>query len=89
MAQLSAAAPLALEVTVFPAPVRRKLSEAKRGRDGGATRRGRLAEVKEGSTPDRSRTCNLRFRRPLLYPVELRGRMQKKGLRIQRTKTRP
>ena len=24
------------------------------------------------NTPDRSRTCNLRFRRPMLYPVELR-----------------
>ena len=24
------------------------------------------------STPDRSRTCNLRFRRPTLYPIELR-----------------
>ncbi len=28
----------------------------------------------EGSTPDRSRTCNLRLRRPTLYPVELRVR---------------
>jgi integrase/recombinase XerC len=25
----------------------------------------------EGSTPGRARTCNLRFRRPMLYPVEL------------------
>jgi hypothetical protein len=23
------------------------------------------------STPDRTRTCNLRFRRPMLYPIEL------------------
>jgi integrase/recombinase XerD len=29
----------------------------------------------EGSTPDRSRTCNLRLRRPTLYPVELRVRV--------------
>jgi len=27
------------------------------------------------STPDRNRTCNLRIRSPLLYPVELRARM--------------
>src|SRR5262249_38736776 len=26
------------------------------------------------STPGRARTCNLRFRRPMLYPVELRAR---------------
>jgi hypothetical protein len=26
------------------------------------------------SIPDRSRTCNLRLRRPTLYPIELRGR---------------
>lgn len=26
------------------------------------------------STPDRNRTCNLRIRSALLYPVELRGR---------------
>ncbi len=25
----------------------------------------------EKSTPDRTRTCNLRFRRPMLYPIEL------------------
>jgi hypothetical protein len=24
------------------------------------------------STPDTVRTCNLRFRRPMLYPIELR-----------------
>src|SRR5262249_13073837 len=27
------------------------------------------------SIPDRSRTCNLRLRRPTLYPIELRGRL--------------
>ncbi len=27
-----------------------------------------------GSTPDRNRTCNLRIRSPLLYPIELRAR---------------
>lgn len=26
---------------------------------------------KFGSAPDGNRTCNLRFRRPMLYPVEL------------------
>src|SRR3974390_1264910 len=30
-----------------------------------------LIFFKELSTPHRSRTCNLRFRRPMLYPVEL------------------
>ena len=29
--------------------------------------------VQEPNTPDRSRTCNLRLRRPLLYPVELQA----------------
>ena len=29
----------------------------------------------EGSTPDRTRTCDLRFRKPTLYPPELRGRV--------------
>jgi hypothetical protein len=28
------------------------------------------------SIPDRSRTCNLRLRRPTLYPIELRGQTQ-------------
>jgi hypothetical protein len=28
-----------------------------------------------GNMPDRIRTCNLRLRRPTLYPVELRGRV--------------
>lgn len=28
-----------------------------------------------GSTPDRTRTCDLRFRKPTLYPPELRGRL--------------
>ena len=27
-----------------------------------------------GSAPDRIRTCDLRFRRPTLYPTELRAR---------------
>ena len=31
-----------------------------------------------GSVPDRSRTCNLRLRRPTLYPIELRGRVSTK-----------
>jgi acetyl esterase/lipase/integrase len=35
----------------------------------GSNREG--SETKEESTPSRSRTCNLRFRRPMLYPVEL------------------
>src|SRR5439155_17741014 len=28
------------------------------------------------SIPDRSRTCNLRLRRPTLYPIELRGQLE-------------
>ena len=31
-----------------------------------------LSKTKSGA-PDRTRTCNLRLRRPLLYPVELRA----------------
>src|SRR5438105_6729456 len=35
----------------------------------------RLTEMvaKKRNIPDRSRTCNLRLRRPTLYPIELRG----------------
>src|SRR5262249_3862993 len=29
--------------------------------------------LQSSSIPDRSRTCNLRLRRPTLYPIELRG----------------
>jgi hypothetical protein len=32
--------------------------------------RARIA-VQERNTPHRVRTCNLRFRRPMLYPIEL------------------
>jgi hypothetical protein len=28
------------------------------------------------NTPDKARTCNLRFRRPMLYPIELRVQMK-------------
>jgi hypothetical protein len=30
-------------------------------------------------TPSRTRTCDLRFRRPLLYPVELSGQLSGRG----------
>ncbi len=33
---------------------------------------GRVESAAGGSTPDRIRTYNLRFRRPMLYPIELR-----------------
>lgn len=33
-----------------------------------------LACAMYSTIPDRSRTCNLRLRRPTLYPVELRAR---------------
>ena len=33
---------------------------------------------KRESTPGRIRTCNLRFRRPAFYPVELRVRLRAK-----------
>jgi integrase len=33
---------------------------------------GRVESATGGSTPDRIRTYNLRFRRPMLYPIELR-----------------
>src|SRR5207253_6713847 len=29
--------------------------------------------AKEGGVPDRTRTCDPRFRKPMLYPAELRG----------------
>lgn len=32
----------------------------------------KFAKTRSGD-PGRNRTCNLRFRRPLLYPIELRG----------------
>gem|GEM_PF-4246485 len=34
---------------------------------------GRLSSQKKKSTPDRSRTYNPWFRRPVLYPIELRA----------------
>jgi integrase len=41
----------------------------------------RLESSSVANTPDRIRTCNLRFRRPMLYPVELRVRVK----RLRRT----
>ena len=35
-------------------------------------------------TPDRIRTCDLRFRKPMLYPTELRGRKKRAGLPASR-----
>src|SRR5689334_19376340 len=32
------------------------------------------ADLRGGNTRDRIRTCDLRFRKPALYPTELRGR---------------
>ncbi len=32
-----------------------------------------LEALAETCIPDRTRTCNLRLRRPTLYPIELRG----------------
>jgi hypothetical protein len=37
-------------------------------------------------TPDRNRTCNLRFRKPLLYPVELRAQVSKDQIHKVRIK---
>ncbi len=36
--------------------------------------RGDISDLKE-NIPGRIRTCNLRLRRPTLYPIELRGRI--------------
>ncbi len=33
----------------------------------------------ERSTPGRTRTCNIRLRRPMLYPIELQGRLVRSG----------
>ena len=41
---------------------------------GGLDSSGRKAEGLDGNTPERIRTSNLRFRRPMLYPIELRVR---------------
>ena len=30
----------------------------------------------QGNTPERTRTSNLRFRRPTLYPIELQAQLQ-------------
>jgi hypothetical protein len=32
------------------------------------------------TTPDTARTCNLRFRRPMLYPIELRAHSSTQGI---------
>jgi hypothetical protein len=39
-----------------------------------------LARARTTSTPDRTRTCNLRGRNSLLYPIELRGQKQGRPL---------
>ena len=44
---------------------------------------------KQKSTPGRSRTCNLRFRRPTLYPIELRVRLFSQPTRQQLPPSRP
>jgi integrase len=41
----------------------------------------------EGSTPDWIRTSNLRFRRPMLYPVELRVRNKRRSANFTRYRT--
>src|ERR1700680_2900402 len=33
-----------------------------------------LRPISRGGVPDRTRTCDPRFRKPMLYPAELRGR---------------
>ena len=40
--------------------------------------------VSTTSAPDRIRTCDLRLRRPTLYPAELRARLVRFGVRISR-----
>src|SRR5437868_192142 len=35
--------------------------------------------VKEGGVPGRTRTCDPRFRKPMLYPAELRGHSRQRG----------
>ena len=56
------------EVTDRPAP-KGELTEPVKVKAVEANREG--SETGEDSTPSRSRTCNLRFRRPTLYPIEL------------------
>ena len=49
-----------------------KLSGNLRGVLGHQTRdESRLPDSAMANTPHRTRTCNLRFRRPMLYPIEL------------------
>src|SRR5262249_8793296 len=44
-----------------------------------------FVELTYSTIPDRIRTCNLRLRRPTLYPVELRGRgCQRNDIRARR-----
>ena len=38
-----------------------------------AAENGKLKGQQSGTTPDRIRTCDLRFRKPSLYPSELRA----------------
>jgi len=52
----------------FSKPLKKKGSEASGG----------VGKGSEGNTPDWIRTSNLRFRRPMLYPVELRVRTSTK-----------
>ncbi len=45
----------------------------RRGRVHGKLLRARTKRTDSESTPDRIRTCDLRFRKPLLYPLSYRG----------------
>jgi hypothetical protein len=45
-------------------------------------------ELATAGGPDRTRTCDLRFRKPLLYPAELRDQVVKKRRLYAGTPTR-
>ncbi len=48
-----------------------------------------LRNRRKSSTPGRNRTCNLRIRSPLLYPIELRARAGQPNPRIRSSYPKP
>src|SRR5262249_41313055 len=54
-------------------PLTHRPWELRSAREGGVLRKP-LLSMQIFSAPDRIRTCDLRFRRPTLYPTELRAR---------------
>jgi len=54
--------------------------ENERKNDRADTERVRVADARSADTPGRTRTCDRRLRRPMLYPAELQARERRRRL---------